>query len=220
MLWVAGCAARVPMMASAKPEDYWCVARQTPQPELSPVEHLMREHGLYERVLLIYEEAARRLDRGQELPDQIVPAAAHMVQRYLEEYHQDAEDKLVFVRFERAIDHVGLVRTLRGEHETARSITNDVLALAVAPPQDGVERARIAERLRRYVKLMRPHLAREDTELFPALHKLITAAESRALLELLEQRERDKFGDQGFANLVADIEVLEKKLAASRSDSQ
>ena len=33
--------------------------------EVSPGEDLMREHGVLNRVLLIYEEISRRLDAGQ-----------------------------------------------------------------------------------------------------------------------------------------------------------
>ena len=36
--------------------------------EVSPAEDLMREHGVLKRVLLIYEEAIRRIDTNAILP--------------------------------------------------------------------------------------------------------------------------------------------------------
>ena len=35
--------------------------------EVSPPEDLMREHGILKRVLLVYEEAIRRIDTNQDL---------------------------------------------------------------------------------------------------------------------------------------------------------
>jgi hemerythrin-like domain-containing protein len=220
---LGGCHAKVPITtlgAESAPANYWCAARGGPDYQPSPIEYLMREHGVYERVLLIYEEAARRLDRGLELPDDVVPGTARMTQSYLEAYHQDLEEKWVFPRFEKAIVLTPLVRELRADHENARAITADILMLTSAPPRDGVERARVAERLRRYIKLMRPHLAREDTALLPGLPELVTPDESKAMVQLFETREKQLFGGKGFNEAVANLETLEKKLTASRTVSE
>jgi hypothetical protein len=42
--------------------------KESKEEEISPVEDLMREHGVLRRVLLIYEESLRRLDTGKDLP--------------------------------------------------------------------------------------------------------------------------------------------------------
>ena len=49
--------------------------------EISPVEDLMREHGVLRRVLLIYEESLRRIDTGRELPREVIPGAAGIIRR-------------------------------------------------------------------------------------------------------------------------------------------
>ena len=43
---------------------------------IGPVEDLMREHGVLLRVLLIYEESARRIETGTALPAGVVADAA------------------------------------------------------------------------------------------------------------------------------------------------
>jgi hemerythrin-like domain-containing protein len=220
---LCACGAKTPITtlgAESTPVNYWCAARSGPDYQVSPIEHLMREHGVYERVLLIYDEAARRLDRGLELPDDVVQGAARVAQHYLEAYHQDLEEKWVFPRFEKAIVMIKEVRELRADHENARAITADIVMLTSAPPRDGVERARVAERLRRYVKLMRPHLAREDTTLLPALHELVTPEESKAMVQLFEAREKELFGGKGFTQVLGELEIMEKKLTASRTVSE
>jgi hypothetical protein len=43
--------------------------REHPQQEaeVTPGEDLMQEHGVLERILLVYDEAARRIESGQKL---------------------------------------------------------------------------------------------------------------------------------------------------------
>lgn len=43
--------------------------------EVSPGEDLMREHGVLKRVLLIYDEAGRRIDAGKDLPQTLLLTA-------------------------------------------------------------------------------------------------------------------------------------------------
>ena len=74
--------------------------KQKKEEEVSPAEDLMREHGVLNRVLLLYEEGLRRL-RGKEGVDPDVfhrPAA--LVRKFVEDYHEQLEEKFLFPRFE------------------------------------------------------------------------------------------------------------------------
>jgi hypothetical protein len=51
--------------------------------EVSPPEDLMREHGVLKRVLLVYEEAIRRIDAKQDLPPDPVRNAANIIRTSL-----------------------------------------------------------------------------------------------------------------------------------------
>jgi hypothetical protein len=46
--------------------------------------------------------------------------------------------------------------------------------------------------------MYRPHEAREDTELFPALRAVVSPHELDAMAEDFERSERRKLGDDGF----------------------
>ena len=59
--------------------------------------------------------------------------------------------------------------------------------------------------------MYRPHEAREDTVLFPALHKVVSKHEYDAMGEQFEQIERKTFGGDGFDMAVDQVTELEKQ---------
>jgi hemerythrin-like domain-containing protein len=60
-------------------------------------------------------------------------------------------------------------------------------------------------------RMYRPHEAREDTVLFPALHSLVSKHEYDAMGEEFERIERKTFGGDGFDMAVAQVAELEKQ---------
>ena len=70
--------------------------------DVTPAEDLMREHGVLNRVLLIYEEAIRRLEAAVELPPDALAGAAGIVRRFVEDYHERLEEEHLFPRFVKA----------------------------------------------------------------------------------------------------------------------
>lgn len=59
----------------------------------------MREHGVLERVLLIYDEAIRRIDANEDLPPDAVMDSAKIVRSFIEDYHEKLEEDFLFPRF-------------------------------------------------------------------------------------------------------------------------
>jgi hemerythrin-like domain-containing protein len=57
-----------------------------------------------------------------------------------------------------------------------------------------------------------PHEAREDTVLFPELHKIVSRHEYDSLGEEFEKIERKTFGGDGFDIYVDKVTSLEKQL--------
>jgi hemerythrin-like domain-containing protein len=176
--------------------------------DVGPTEDLMREHGLLQRVLLVYDECARRLESttAEPPPPTVLPAAAKLVREFVHEYHERSEEDVVFPRCENGLVHVALVRTLRDQHAVGRKITAFV---EQATPRD---RKKTAAALRAFARMYRAHASREDTILFPAFRDILRPAELDALSEQLEAKERDLFGDDGFERKVAEIAEIESAL--------
>jgi hemerythrin-like domain-containing protein len=181
--------------------------------EVSPGEDLMREHGVLERVLLIYEESATRLVGQGPAPVEVLKKSAGIVRRFVEDYHERLEEQFLFPRFEAAHREAELVRTLRVQHGRGRELTDQILRLVSGRAHPGgAERAKLAEVLRSFSRMVRPHAACEDTVLFPAFRELIGAPAYRELGEQFEEREHAKFGKNGFADVVREVARLEEAL--------
>ena len=208
-LWLPGDSRGVAQAGAAK------AAGPTSEPEepVSPVEDLMREHGVLKRILLIYEEAASRLETGRDFPARALADAAGIIRRFIEDYHGKLEEEYVFPRFRKANTLVDLVRVLREQHQAGRRLTDTILDGAKPGTQRALgDRRALASALRAFVRMFNPHEAREDTVLFPAFRRLVTAQEFNALGEEFEKREHQLFGREGFGSVVASVAEIEKSV--------
>ena len=191
-------------------------SEQKPEQEaekVSPPEDLMREHGVLNRILLIYDEHIRRLDAKQDFDPVVLAGAAGIIRRFVEEYHEKLEEDYLFPRFRKAKKHVDLVDTLLSQHQVGRRVTAQIEQLAVAAAlRDDAKKRQLGDSLRAFVRMYRPHEAREDTVLFPAFRGIVSAHEFDALGEEFEKKEDQLFGDEGFFKVVGQVEELEKKL--------
>src|SRR3954454_6352942 len=73
-------------------------ARQAWDPDegVTAPEDLMKEHGVLNRCLLIYEEGLRRLHGGQEVGPEVFRKTAELVRKFVEEYHEKNEENHIF----------------------------------------------------------------------------------------------------------------------------
>jgi hemerythrin-like domain-containing protein len=104
--------------------------RNDKEGEVNPVEDLMREHGVLRRVLLIYEEAIRRIESKKDLAPGIVADSAGIIRKFVEDYHERLEEDEVFPRFEKAGKLNDLVKVLFVQHQAGRRLTDSILKLS------------------------------------------------------------------------------------------
>lgn len=179
---------------------------------ISPPEDLMREHGVLNRILLIYEEALRRLAAKDSLPQEPMLAAAWLVREFVEDYHERLEEEHLFPRFRKAKKLVRLVDILLEQHRAGRDLTDATIRL-LAPKalENQDDRRELADTLRQFVRMYRPHEAREDTVLFPAFRSVVSEAEFRELGEQFERKEDELFGSEGFFKVVDRVAEIERE---------
>ena len=181
--------------------------------EVAPPEDLMREHGVLNRILLIYEESIRRIEASAPFPIETLAAAGDIIRRFIEQYHEKLEEDYLFPRFEKANKLVDLVGDLRRQHQAGRDLTATVLKLANA---EGIktpgDRKQLVAAMRSFIRMYRPHEAREDTVLFPAFREIVKPKEFLALGETFEDKEHALFGKEGFEGVVAQVAKLEQTL--------
>ena len=181
--------------------------------DVSPAEDLMREHGVLDRVLLIYDEGIRRLDATKDLDPGVLTASAGIVRRFIEDYHEKLEEDELFPRFEKAGTLADLVDILRAQHQAGGRLTDRIQQLAIpATLKSPGGRGQLTEVLRQFIRMYRPHAAREDTVLFPALRRIVSPHEYEAMGEEFEEEEHRIFGEDGFEKVVDQVAQLERQL--------
>jgi hemerythrin-like domain-containing protein len=184
-----------------------------PDEEVGATEDLMREHGVLNRILLIYEEGLRRIRGKEEVVPDVFHKPAMLVRKFVEDYHEKLEEKFIFPEFEKANKLVDLVKVLRQQHEAGRKVTDVILRNAVADKfRQEDARQDLIRSCEGFIRMYRPHEAREDTVLFPALHKLLSAKRLKELGEQFEKEEDRLFGEEGFEKTVDQVAAIEKQL--------
>jgi hemerythrin-like domain-containing protein len=209
---IAGTALLMPATAGAQAN-----ASESDKPKggagISPAEDLMREHGVLNRILLIYDEHLRLLAAKRPFDGSVLAGAADIVRRFVEEYHEKLEEQFLFPRFRKAGKLVSLVDTLQAQHKAGRDLTGQIRELGALGTFKYVsDSEKLADALRAFLRMYRPHEAREDTVLFPAFRTIVSAHEYDALGDDFEKKEDELFGDEGFFKVVDQVVALEKRL--------
>lgn len=180
--------------------------------EVSPPEDLMQEHGLLNRVLLIYDTCRTHLVNKTAFPKEALRNAAAIIRTFVEDYHEKQEEQYLFPRFQKANQLTDLVNVLLQQHQAGRRITDQIMQLTKAQNATGNEDQQLVQLLTAFNVMYRPHEAREDTVLFPAFRKLVSKHEYDSLGEEFENNEHKLFGEDGFETMVGKVAAIEKAL--------
>lgn len=203
--WVAGAATAAAALWSTAGGG----ARAAPEraEDLSPTEDLMREHGVLRRILMVYDEAGRRLASDDAAAMGVVAAAANLVRRFVEGYHEKLEEEFVLPKLEKAGKLVSLAKIIRAQHIVGRRLTDAILAAAKSRDR----RAAVAA-MQSFARMYAAHAAWEDTEIFPVYRAQFSAAQLDKLGDKFEAQEHELLGHDGFAGSLKEVGDLETTL--------
>lgn len=188
--------------------------------EVTPVEDLMQEHGILNRILLIYEEIVRRLNNNVSVPSDLVLQCATIIRNFIEDYHEKNEENYIFPVVNKCPQYHELIQTLLYQHQLGRVYTDNILSIAqnshrtmrtirTIPKTQSKE---LAENLINFVHMYRAHESREDTEVFRAFHSLTSDKEYHQLGEQFEKIEEKLFGKDDYDTILGQIEHIEELL--------
>jgi len=181
--------------------------------EISPAEDLMREHGVLNRILLIYDTCKLNLINGKEFPTDVLHNSATIISDFIEGYHEKLEEDILFPRFLKQNYLAELIQVLSIQHSAGRKLTGQIIQLTKSNTlSDPDESKKLIQLLDGFNTMYRPHEAREDTVLFPAIRKIIPENEYFEMGEDFESKEHELFGDEGFESIVGKVADLEKQL--------
>jgi hemerythrin-like domain-containing protein len=105
------------------------------------------------------------------------------------------------------------VQTLKNQHIKGREITAQLQKILITKTElDPKSKLKIKKLLQKFITMYRPHEARENTVLFPLVRSLMSEEEFKDLSEKFDDFEHELFGQNGFEDILAKAESLEKNL--------
>jgi len=208
--WSAGTILAATMAASGQEKEA-AEGQGKEEVPVTPPEDLMREHAVLSRLLLIYERALAAGTRPADWPMSQLADAARLIRTFIEDYHEKLEENYIFPRFEKAGRLTDLTAVLRKQHEAGRQVT-DAITRQMGQAGSAPDTQALASNLRVFLRMYRPHAAREATILFPQIGVVVPPKEYDEMGDKFEEIEHQKFGKAGFEGVVEKVGELEKSL--------
>lgn len=162
-----------------------------------PTDQLRREHDLVLMVVEAMEREVADIERTGQVHSERVAQMIDFTRYFTDGNHHTKEEELLFPLLEeRSASAGGTVSILLSEHEAARDCIRKIDAALPDAEQSAEARAAIAENLKLYAFLLRLHIGKEDTVLFPLTERLLNAQEQEMLgVEFMRVEEKDAGGD-------------------------
>ncbi len=178
---------------------------------MKATEILMQEHRLIEQVLDCLEEAAGRLEDGEEINPDFFIDAANFVAGFADGSHHRKEEDILFVAMTARDmpEDRGPVAVMRHEHEEGRRFTAGFRSAAEQMKTgDTGASVDVIRNVFDYVTLLREHIFKEDNVLFPMAEQVLAADEMQRVSGEFERilAEDEKSGE--FAKYQALVDKL------------
>jgi hemerythrin-like domain-containing protein len=164
---------------------------------MSATDVLRDEHRGVERMLAIVEAASSRLAAGGDVPADLYLNAVDFFRGFTDGCRHAKEESKLFPALEqRGILHEGgPIGVMLAEHEMGRTYVRAIEQAARRYSQgDPTAAAGLVHSGQSYVSLLRQHIAKEDSVLFPMADRVLSEQEQAQLSEEFEVIERDKTG--------------------------
>lgn len=187
--------------------------KEAEEKEVTAVEDLMREHGILRRALFIYSEAAARLRSTPLVLPDAIQKTARLFRSFGEDYHEKKlEEAYIFPAVKKTGgEAAGYPDILIAQHNRGRQITDYILAVTHGAKLKDGSAETLAAALDSFVRMYRPHAAREDTVVFPGWKDALTAEQLDEMNEKFEEIEHQMFGEDGFEKAVRQIGDIESE---------
>jgi hemerythrin-like domain-containing protein len=164
---------------------------------MSATEVLRDEHRGVERMLAIVDAASSRLAAGGDVPADLFLNAVDFFRGFTDGCHHAKEETELFPAMERrGIPHEnGPIGVMLAEHEMGRTYVRAMAEAAQRYSQgDPLAAPGLVQCAQSYVSLLRQHIAKEDSRLFPMADRMLSEQEQAQLSEAFEVIERDQTG--------------------------
>jgi hemerythrin-like domain-containing protein len=187
---------------------------------MEATEILMAEHRVIERVLDALEQAATRLANGGPVPADFFLKAAEFIKGFADGCHHRKEEDVLFAElvaggFSR---ESGPVAVMLGQHEEGRRLTRAMRETALRMRDGDVAAGgQVARFALSFVALLRDHISKEDSILFPLVDRTFSPERQTAVAAAFEHIEHEETGAGVHEKYLALASELEQVMASRRA---
>ena len=178
---------------------------------------LMQEHEVILRVIGALEVETDRLAAGQDVRPGFFLDAADFIKNFADGCHHQKEEGVLF----EAMVSAGLPRqggpipVMLAEHEQGRAFTRGMRDAANRlAAGDETARADVVNTARGYAALLRQHIQKENSILFPLADQVIPVALQPQVADDFERVEHEDTGEGVHEKYLALAETLEREAGA------
>lgn len=165
---------------------------------MKATEILMEEHRVIERVLIALERAVARLSKGEDVYLRFFTGTIVFIKNFADGCHHQKEEGILFpAMVENGLSkETGPIAVMLAEHEEGRRYTQKMRqALERMQTCNDASANELAQNAQGYIKLLRQHIYKEDSILFPLADKIIPPDQQGQVHEAFKLVERDETGE-------------------------
>ncbi len=183
-----------------------------------PIEILLDEHKLVERVIKLVEKVRSKLKKKKDIPAPTFWKLVDFLRSYSDVIHHSKEEDILFMHMreheaelsEEVWDQIGI---LIDEHIQGLDLANE-MHKAIREYQRGSAsaRKRILRAVTSYVDIMKAHFKAEEDDVFPAMVKVLSQAEKDKMNADFKRFDKLVGGEAAHRRYEEIVEELEKEL--------
>jgi hemerythrin-like domain-containing protein len=176
---------------------------------MTSVDLMLEEHRVIERMLLVLEESAARLDRGLLVPRIVLAGVLDFFRVYADAGHHAKEEDLFFPALTaRGVDpDASPIGALRAQHEVGRALVremHDVLDGAAAG--ETAARRAFAASARDYIGMLREHIRLEDHYFLEYARDYLSPQDDEELRRQMDAVDAARTDGERYSRAIAEYE--------------
>lgn len=187
---------------------------------MQPTDILMTEHRLIEQVLTCLEKIVQQAEANKKLDKKSALEAIDFCRAFADGCHHVKEEAHLFPVMEANGFAGGCspVAVMRREHELGRLYIQG-MAEEVEPAAGGEPEALkwFVQHGKSYVTLLREHIQKEDTCLFPAANHRLTETDQQQLMVAFEKTDAEDLGTGTYEKALALADQLADRFGVARA---
>ncbi len=164
--------------------------------QLTPTQQLVDEHQVVLEVVGAMEREANGIRSGETVDGERVTRMVEFTREFTDGCHHAKEEKVLFPRLVAATPIAqSPVSVMLSEHDQGRARMRAIMeALPSASAGDANAGRRVADALAGYAELLRAHIGKEDSVLFPLAEQTFDDRAKADLASEFERVEREETG--------------------------